>query len=66
MRALRLQPGELTAKAIEGRVLTHDLGRDLRKGTVLTAAHLDRLRELPEIHVAELEARDVHEDEAGV
>jgi len=46
-------------------VLVHDLGPDLRKGTVLGEKHLERLRESGEIHVVELEPGDLHEDQAG-
>ena len=46
-------------------MLVHDLGPDLRKGTVLGEKHLARLRESGEIHVVELEPGDLHEDEAG-
>lgn len=53
------------ARDIEGRVLVHDLGPDLHKGTVLQAGHLDRLRPIAEIHVVELEPGDVHEDAAA-
>lgn len=66
MRPLRLEGRTLTAQAIGGRVLTHDAGPDLRKGTVLDASHLARLRLLPEVHVVELEPGDVHEDSAAV
>lgn len=48
-----------------GRVLVHDLGPDLRKGTVLTAQHLDRVRQAGDVHVVELEPGDVHEDAAA-
>ena len=46
-------------------MLVHDLGPDLRKGTVLEARHLDRVRRSGEVHVVELEAGDLHEDEAA-
>jgi hypothetical protein len=46
-------------------VLVHDLGPDLRKGTVLTEQHLGRVRQSGEIHVVELEPGDIHEDEAA-
>lgn len=46
-------------------MLVHDLGPDLRKGTVLGEKHLERLRESGEIHVVELEPGDLHEDQAG-
>lgn len=65
MRALRLRASEVTAAAITGRVLTHDLGQGLRKGTVLGAQHLEALRALPEVHVVELAEGDVHEDQAA-
>jgi molybdenum cofactor cytidylyltransferase len=65
MRALRLRGAELTAAAISGRVLTHDLGPGLRKGTVLSQEHLEALRAVPEVHVVELDEGDVHEDEAA-
>jgi molybdenum cofactor cytidylyltransferase len=65
MRALRLD-GRLAAAAdIKGRVLVHDLGPDLRKGTVLTPEHLERVRQFGEVHVIELEAGDLHEDVAA-
>lgn len=43
----------------------HDLAPDLRKGTVLAAEHLERLRNAREIHVVQLEGGDVHEDVAA-
>ena len=66
MRALRIAGKTATEAEISGRVLTHDLGPDLRKGTVLGAGHLDRLRRLVEFHVAELEPSDLHEDAAAI
>jgi hypothetical protein len=48
-----------------GRVLVHDLGPDLRKGTVLSAQHLARVRQAGDVHVVELEPGDVHEDAAA-
>src|SRR5919202_167595 len=65
MRALRLPSADVTPAAISGRVLTHDLGPGLRKGTVLGARHVEALRRLPEVHVVELDEGDVHEDEAA-
>ena len=65
MRALRLLSADLSPAALTGRVLTHDLGPGLRKGTVLGPQHLEALRRLPEIHVVELDEGDVHEDEAA-
>lgn len=65
MKPVRLEGATVTAADIAGRVLTHDLGPDLRKGTVLGPGHLERLREHAEVHVVELEPGDLHEDEAG-
>jgi hypothetical protein len=50
---------------VVGRVLVHDLGPELRKGTVLTAQHLERVRQAGDVHVVELEPGDVHEDAAA-
>jgi hypothetical protein len=49
MRALRLPSADVTPAAISGRVLTHDLGPGLRKGTVLGARHVEALRRVPEV-----------------
>ncbi len=65
MKALRLDGRSASPQDIKGRVLVHDLGPDLRKGTVLEAKHVDRVRESGEIHVVELEPGDVHEDLAA-
>ncbi len=65
MKAVRLDGKLASAEDIKGRVLVHDLGRDLRKGTVLGAQHLELLRQSGEIHVVELEPGDLHEDEAA-
>ena len=65
MKAVRLDGGSVEAADIEGRVLTHDLGPELRKGTVLGAEHVSLLRGHPEVHAVELEPGDIHEDEAG-
>lgn len=65
MKALRLDGASVGAEHIKGRVLVHDLGPDLRKGTVLEARHLDRVRENGEVHVVELEPGDLHEDVAA-
>ena len=65
MRAIRLDGSSATAADIKGRVLVHDLGPDLRKGSVLAPAHLERVRAAGEIHLVELEQGDVHEDEAA-
>ena len=57
----------LTPDSIRGRVLTHDAGPDLRKGTFLDGGEVGRLRlsGIAEIHLAELEPGDVHEDQAA-
>jgi hypothetical protein len=64
MKAHRLGP-EAPIEDVVGRVLVHDLGSDLRKGTVLTAQHVERVRHAGEVHVVELEPGDVHEDAAA-
>ncbi len=46
-------------------MLVHDLGPDLRKGTVLTPGHLERVRQSGEIHLVELDPGDLHEDSAA-
>jgi hypothetical protein len=65
VRILRLRPDQVTAAAISGRVLTHDIGHGLRKGTVLGPGHVEALRAVPEVHLVELDEGDVHEDEAA-
>src|SRR5450759_5602491 len=65
VKAVRLEGASAQGGDIEGRVLVHDLGPDLRKGTVLEARHLERVRQAPEVHLVELEAGDIHEDEAA-
>jgi len=65
MRGHKLEGRTATPGDIEGRVLVHDLGPDLRKGTVLTREHLDRVRQSGEVHVVELEPGDLHEDVAA-
>src|SRR5712664_3275118 len=65
VRAIRLLGKDAAAADIKGRVLVHDLGPDLRKGTVLNEAHLARIRQSGELHVVELERGDLHEDEAA-
>ena len=57
---------EASAEDIRGRVLTHDLGPDLRKGTVLEERHLARIREQKEVHLMQLYPGDVHEDAAAL
>jgi hypothetical protein len=65
VKAVRLKGASAQRGDIEGRVLVHDLGPDLRKGTVLGARHLDRVRQAREVHLVELEPGDLHEDEAA-
>ncbi|MBO0686563.1 MAG: 4-diphosphocytidyl-2C-methyl-D-erythritol kinase, partial [Candidatus Dormibacteraeota bacterium] len=65
MRVLRLRSDQITAASVSGRVLTHDIGHGLRKGTVLGPGHLEALRAVPEIHLVELDEADVHEDQAA-
>src|SRR4051812_9375012 len=65
MLAIRLDGRSATAADIKGRVLVHDLGPDLRKGSVLTERHLERVRTAGEVHLVELEPGDLHEDEAA-
>jgi molybdenum cofactor cytidylyltransferase len=60
-----LEGRSASADDIEGRVLVHDLGPDLRKGTTLTGEHLDRVRQFGEVHVVQLEDGDLHEDAAA-
>ena len=66
MRPIRIQGAEASAEDIRGRVLTHDLGPDLRKGTVLEERHLARIREQKEVHLMQLDPGDVHEDAAAL
>lgn len=65
MKALRVDGSSITAGDIKGRVLVHDVGPSLRKGTVLEPQHLDALRRIQELHVVELEPGDLHEDAAA-
>ena len=65
MRALRLEGGSAQLQDVVGRVLVHDLGPDLRKGTVLRADHLERVRQAGVVHVVELDPGDIHEDLAA-
>jgi hypothetical protein len=64
MKAHRLG-SEARVEDVVGRVLVHDLGSDLRKGTVLRADHLARVRQAGDVHVVELEPGDIHEDDAA-
>src|SRR2546421_452052 len=61
VRALRLDGRSVAAADIKGRVLVHDLGPDLRKGTILGDQHLERVRRSGEVHVVELEPGDLIE-----
>ncbi|MDQ2943267.1 MAG: hypothetical protein M3R21_06305 [Candidatus Dormibacteraeota bacterium] len=65
MKAVRLDGASAQGRDVDGRVLVHDLGPDLRKGTVLGGRHLDRIRQAAEVHLVELEPGDLHEDEAA-
>lgn len=65
MRAIRLEGKSATPADIKGRVLVHDLGPDLRKGSVLSEKDLERVRAGGEVHLVELEPGDLHEDEAA-
>jgi hypothetical protein len=65
MKALRLNGASASASDISGRVLVHDLGPDLRKGTVLGEHHLERVRQSGEVHLVQLEPGDMHEDAAA-
>src|SRR3979409_2691838 len=65
MKSVRWEGAAVQAADIDGRVLTHDLGPDLRKGTVLGPEHLPLLRRHHEGQAVELEQGDIHEDEAG-
>lgn len=61
----RLSGGTARVEDVAGRVLVHDLGRQLRKGSILGPGDLDEVRAAGEVHVVELEAGDVHEDAAA-
>src|ERR1700704_2795251 len=65
MKLIRLEGPSAKGRDVDGRVLVHDLGPDLRKGTVLGGRHLDLIRQAGEVHLVELEAGDLHEDEAA-
>ncbi|HSR25677.1 MAG TPA: hypothetical protein VLW53_19140 [Candidatus Eisenbacteria bacterium] len=65
MKLVRLHSIEVTAASVAGRVLTHDAGHGLRKGTVLGPEHVEALRDFPEVHLVELDEDDVHEDLAA-
>jgi len=65
VKAIRLDGAKAEGRDVDGRVLVHDLGPDLRKGTVLGGRHLERVRQAREVHLVELEPGDLHEDEAA-
>ena len=65
MKAIRLAGASATASDIKGRVLVHDLGPDLRKGSVLRGEDLARVRAATEVHLVEVEPGDLHEDDAA-
>jgi len=65
VKAIRLDGATAKGRDVEGRVLVHDLGPDLRKGTILGGRHLERVRQAREVHLVELEPGDLHEDEAA-
>jgi hypothetical protein len=65
MRPYRLEGKNARPEDVAGRVLVHDIGPQLRKGAVLTAADLEGVRGAREVHLVELEPGDVHEDEAA-
>jgi hypothetical protein len=65
MKTIRLQGASAQGRDVDGRVLVHDLGPDLRKGTVLGGRHLERVRQAGEVHLVELDPGDLHEDEAA-
>src|ERR1700694_5485504 len=65
MKVIRVDGASAHGRDVDGRVLVHDLGPDLRKGTVLGGRHLERVRQAREVHLVELEAGDLHEDEAA-
>lgn len=65
MRLVRLLAADVTPQSVMGRVLTHDAGPGLRKGSVLGPEHVEALRALPEVHLVELDEGDLHEDDAA-
>jgi hypothetical protein len=74
VKAIALQPEEVTAEIVEGRVLAQDIvsagatGRvRLGKGRILDREDADALRAYSgEIHLVQLDPGDVHEDEASL
>jgi hypothetical protein len=65
VKLLRLHSSQVTPASVTGRVLTHDIGHGLRKGTILGPEHVEPLRAVPEVHLVELDEDDVHEDDAA-
>jgi molybdenum cofactor cytidylyltransferase len=65
MRIQQLSGDQVTADAVVGRVLTHDVGHRMRKGMFIGPEHVEALQRLPEVHVLELDPGDVHEDAAA-
>jgi hypothetical protein len=73
VRALALDPRQITAGTIDGLVIAHDVPRPggakgyaFRKGQVLTAADLELVQAVEgPLHAVEREPDDVAEDEAG-
>ena len=65
MKTHTLDGRSVRENEVVGRILVHDLGPDLRKGTVLTKEHVQRVRQSGSVHVVELEPGDLHEDEAA-
>jgi hypothetical protein len=66
MRSLRLAGSDVTPAAVVGRVLTHDIAHRMRKGMVIQPEHVEALRQVAEVHLAELASDDVHEDPAAI
>ncbi len=72
MQAKRVERGDLAEVSLEGMVLCRDVRGNggeiaLRKGRILSADDVALLERTPwrELHVAALDAGDVHEDAAG-
>ncbi|WP_120501060.1 molybdopterin-binding protein [Roseovarius sp. EL26] len=63
--------GSVPVDKAEGAILAHSeavVGKRLRKGVALTASHIAALQQagVSEVTVAQLEPRDVHEDQAAL
>jgi hypothetical protein len=65
VKVIRLDGATAKGRDVDGRVLVHDLGPGLRKGTILGGRHLERVRQAREVHLVELEPGDLHEDDAA-